>query len=740
MILSIISYVLAALTAGISALGLINGLGDDFDASGALGLVLPLLALGFIMLNSFRASPRKPGVHWFVWPVAFVLLARTMFTAPDYQDVYAALLVVAVLLPAIVRAEPVWLVVFVFASVGYPAQLAFEEKPWLNHSPDARFYIDQLSFAGIALFAGLIPWLILRRRDQTQEKEFNRTLEEVRNNAITDAMARTRELSHDGLKKSTDQMATGKIATGSYRLDGGPSSAESFALPSVGGDAESLQMKSMLFFMRHNFKALTACAFTYDPAKRALVLNSFDTKGGTQVVEKTQVPLGAGIVGSVANDKNTFMSGDIALYQGNEHSYYAQAQSQSICSIIAAPILAEGTKELLGVLVVDSPNKNAFSEHDKDQMRRFSIIAAALIQNIRMNGQLKQDAETFRVFYEVSHKFSSELRTEGVFKVLTDWIPKIVSNCTRLIIVLYNEEKGSLCLNTVAGQKGELTEGMEFSPESGGIYSYVFNKRTPVNEPDFHQTFQLPRKGYRFVPQEQPSPSTRSLLVLPIMGGEERGCNGLFSIESNVPGLFVPKLQQTVTTILENASVAITRSLLYMKMEKLATTDGLTGLNNHRTFQEIVRRELERATRYQRPLSLLLTDIDHFKSFNDTYGHPVGDLVLREIANCIKNAVRLNDFPARYGGEEFAVVLPETPEQGGMVIAERIRQAVEQKVIMNGTTELRVTISIGCVTYPTYGTTQQEIIDCADKALYASKKGGRNRVTFYNPGMTVSGK
>jgi diguanylate cyclase (GGDEF)-like protein len=170
-------------------------------------------------------------------------------------------------------------------------------------------------------------------------------------------------------------------------------------------------------------------------------------------------------------------------------------------------------------------------------------------------------------------------------------------------------------------------------------------------------------------------------------------------------------------------------------MEKHATTDGLTGLNNHRTFQEIITREFERAKRYKHPMSVLLTDIDHFKSFNDTYGHPVGDLVLREIAACIRQAVRLNDFPARYGGEEFAVILPETGEQGALVAAEKIRQAVEARVVQSGSNSLRVTISIGCVTYPTYGVTTQELIDSADKALYASKRGGRNRVTMYNPQM-----
>jgi diguanylate cyclase (GGDEF)-like protein len=514
-------------------------------------------------------------------------------------------------------------------------------------------------------------------------------------------------------------------------------SNDTFTLLNVAGEEVNAQLKSMLYFMRYNFKALTASAFIYDSSRRVLVLNCYDTKpGAVQISEKAQIPFGAGVIGQeVASEKRMFMSGDLSLYPGGSGlSYYAQ--DAGVCSILAAPIVADsGGREFMGVLAVDSINKNAFNDHDKELMQRFSKIAGALIGNIKMRLELKQAAETFRVFYEVSHKFSIALKMEEIFKVIMDEIPEILPSCTRLIVVLYDAEKNALRLQSIGGAAGELAEGLEFSPGSGGIYSYAFNKCEAVNIADLQA-----QRSYRFVPEETPSQTTRSLLVLPMHDGEEGKCIGLFSVESDTPGLFRSEIEKVVATIIENASVAVARSLLYLKMEKLATTDGLTGLNNHRTFQEIMARELERAKRYGRPLSLLLTDIDHFKSFNDTYGHPVGDLVLREISGCIRSAVRLNDFPARYGGEEFAVVLPETDERGAYVIAERIRQAVEARVIESGSNMLRVTISIGVVTFPTYGTTQQEIIDCSDKALYASKKGGRNRVTMYNPGMTVSSK
>jgi diguanylate cyclase (GGDEF) domain len=167
---------------------------------------------------------------------------------------------------------------------------------------------------------------------------------------------------------------------------------------------------------------------------------------------------------------------------------------------------------------------------------------------------------------------------------------------------------------------------------------------------------------------------------LPITDDEYR-CRGVFSIESNEPNQFTGDVEQTLKTLMENAQVAFTRAVLYQKMEKLATTDGLTGLNNHRNFQELLSREIERARRYKHPLSLLLMDIDHFKTFNDTYGHPVGDLVLKEISLCIQRSIRLNDIPARYGGEEFTVIIPETTQEGALVIAERVRSAIERHCI-----------------------------------------------------------
>ncbi len=165
------------------------------------------------------------------------------------------------------------------------------------------------------------------------------------------------------------------------------------------------------------------------------------------------------------------------------------------------------------------------------------------------------------------------------------------------------------------------------------------------------------------------------------------------------------------------------------ELEVLATTDGLSGLKNHRTFQDRLAAEHARAVRYHSPLSLLLLDVDKFKQFNDEFGHPAGDAVLKEVAAILKATARDTDVAARYGGEEFVLLLPQTDEAGALVIAERVRAAVAGAAWK----QRPITVSIGVCTLSLDTPNPSSMIACADKALYVSKEAGRNRATHGNP-------
>jgi two-component system, cell cycle response regulator len=163
----------------------------------------------------------------------------------------------------------------------------------------------------------------------------------------------------------------------------------------------------------------------------------------------------------------------------------------------------------------------------------------------------------------------------------------------------------------------------------------------------------------------------------------------------------------------------------------MATTDGLTGLVNHRTFQERFAEMLARAERTGGRHALLLTDIDHFKKVNDNYGHPIGDVVLRGVAAVVRDCVRKVDLAARYGGEEFAIVLEGTDLAGARMLAERIRAEVQKQVFSSEKGNFGCTLSLGIAVYPDDGKDGKTIIDHADQSLYSAKHGGRNRAVAW---------
>lgn len=169
------------------------------------------------------------------------------------------------------------------------------------------------------------------------------------------------------------------------------------------------------------------------------------------------------------------------------------------------------------------------------------------------------------------------------------------------------------------------------------------------------------------------------------------------------------------------------------QLEKLVHTDGLTEIYNHRYFQNFLETEIRRSLRKQTPVSLILIDIDHFKSFNDKYGHQTGDSILKETCKLIKNNIRDYDIVARYGGEEFAIVLVETTQEETLKIAEKLRQRIASNIFNDGIKEYRVTASFGVATVQPSNKEfkNSDLIAFADKALYESKKKGRNRVTAY---------
>ena len=203
---------------------------------------------------------------------------------------------------------------------------------------------------------------------------------------------------------------------------------------------------------------------------------------------------------------------------------------------------------------------------------------------------------------------------------------------------------------------------------------------------------------------------------------------------------FTKEQKDLLAYLTTQTAVSLENADLHTRIQRQAITDELTGLSNVRHFHELLDQEIERAQRFNNHIGLVMVDIDNFKSVNDTYGHPQGDLVLKEVARVLRGECRDIDFPARYGGEEMSVILPQTDIAGAAMLAERMREAIEQLEVrrLDGDGVLRLTASFGVAALPASATDKRYLIAVADEALYRAKHGGKNRVERAEPAPEAS--
>lgn len=196
---------------------------------------------------------------------------------------------------------------------------------------------------------------------------------------------------------------------------------------------------------------------------------------------------------------------------------------------------------------------------------------------------------------------------------------------------------------------------------------------------------------------------------------------------------WTPDRESVLESYLSGAATALSNLRLLETMKQQANVDELTGLYNRRFLEEYARKQIAGARRRGSPMGIIMMDLDHFKNFNDIYGHEVGDRILRQFAKTVILAMRETNLAARYGGEEFVVLLPDAGSKASLLVAERIRKAVGRMVVPSGTDKPlpQVTVSLGIAIYPDHGQAMEELLQASDKALYESKRAGRNQSTLY---------
>ncbi len=403
----------------------------------------------------------------------------------------------------------------------------------------------------------------------------------------------------------------------------------------------------------------------------------------------------------------------------------------NINSILVLPIVHK--KQLLGILVCDSKQENFFTEIHKEALAHSRDLIKGLIQNSSYSSKLINEAKESEILYEFIKTLSVPMDLNEIFNEIGIFFKKIlrkdIENNQPLRIIGISLEKDKYY--TIKYSDGSFDfdisklENRTYDiPEEGIIQNIIeFNKPVCRNFNE-DENIILNLENIEMNHRE-----TKSFLALPLKFQKEM--LGIFIMEYRQVELFSEYEIKLLEVAGEHCGTIIKNITLFEKMEGLAQFDGLTNLHNHRVFQEKLSERIKRALRNDRPLSLIMLDIDHFKIFNDTYGHSTGDEVLRAVSDVLKEQIRDIDIAARYGGEEFVLILEELNKKKAFEIAERIRFKIANTDFYLNNQHLKITISLGIAEFPKDTLDKKELIQMADSALYQAKDNGRNRVEIY---------
>ena len=330
---------------------------------------------------------------------------------------------------------------------------------------------------------------------------------------------------------------------------------------------------------------------------------------------------------------------------------------------------------------------------------------------------LRKRFQRYSTLKELTEVLSSGLSLKDVVRLVAQRSFQIIGKGEDCLVYLV-EAQDKLTLVAQEGTGGLSIE----KADKGDIFDkWVLKQRQPLVITDIQKDFR-----FSLDERDESLKRWRSLVIAPVISKER--VIALLRLNSATPKTYTPDDLRLLDIISGLASVAIDNALLYKRTEELATKDGLTGLYVHRYFLERFQEEQERAKLTKTFLSLLMCDLDHFKRYNDRYGHTAGDILLKRIAEILVKNSKDDSVVARYGGEEFCIILPEMDSIHAKKIAEKIRKAVEEEILVIRRARTRITISIGVVTYPKDATTPEELIRLADSAMYKAKQRGRNQV------------
>jgi diguanylate cyclase (GGDEF)-like protein len=337
-----------------------------------------------------------------------------------------------------------------------------------------------------------------------------------------------------------------------------------------------------------------------------------------------------------------------------------------------------------------------------------------------MRPGLRASAERLLILTDIIKTANSILEPRKVIELVMAKVQKLIPS-EAWSILLVDEDGKQLSFEMALGTKGEKIDGMRLALGEG-VAGWVAKMGKPaiVNDPS---------RDPRFSPRVDTETAfqTRSLMCAPLIS---RGRTiGVVQVVNRTAGKFTRGDLNILLTLVDPCAIAIENAFLFQKAEQLTITDDLTKLYNSRYLNHYMSRELKRCKRHSIPLSVVFLDLDGFKDVNDKHGHLAGSTTLNEVGGILREAVRESDVLARYGGDEFVVVLPETPIAGALVIAERIRQSIEEHdFLASHGVVARISASFGIACFPEHALTPEGLIQKADQAMYRVKERNKNGI------------
>ena len=417
-------------------------------------------------------------------------------------------------------------------------------------------------------------------------------------------------------------------------------------------------------------------------------------------LQVTRLPLGKGISGLAAQKKRPIYISDVT----RDRRYIPSVPGMR--TELAIPLMEQ--QKVVGILDCQSSKPNAFDNETVDLLTLFAAQASIGLQNAKLYSLVQRRAAQLEAINTIAKQTTVELDLNELLDRFCRQLPNSFS--FEQVAVFLRDDEGNLVLHA---QQGDLScnvaQGQQLKPTP-----HCLAFRAAVDG-----TVQGPPLCSRLC-----FDGARSEICLPLISFGDNV--GLLQCSSSQPGTFPDNDVQALESVADILATAVQNSRYVERVKQMAYRDGLTGLFNRRHFENRLGEEIGRAQRYGQKISMLMIDIDHFKLVNDDFGHLIGDDVLRQTASVFLRQLRKVDVVCRYGGEEFAIILPSTSLENAVMVAGKLRRAVEAHNFPG--VPRTVTISVGVAEFPAEGKAADDLIRPADERLYEAKQGGRNRV------------